>query len=110
MTIKEKYVAWRLEHQLHFVVPVGVDLHLHRVHVLVLFSFSFFWIDDNSSFYIVFWYDFSFYFVYFFIVGEILQPSGGHVQCNGILIAGMAPDLSYDNNTRSERLIFWGMK
>jgi len=37
MTIKEKYVAWRLEHQLHFVVRVGVDLHLHRVHVLVIF-------------------------------------------------------------------------
>ena len=36
MTIKEKYLAWRLEHQLHFVVRVGVDLHLHRVHVLVL--------------------------------------------------------------------------
>jgi len=35
MTIKEKYLAWRLEHQLHFVVRVGVDLHLHRVHVLV---------------------------------------------------------------------------
>ena len=45
----------------------------------------------------------------FFIVGEILQPSGGHVQgkYKGILIAGMAPDLSYDN-TRSERLIFLG--
>ena len=45
----------------------------------------------------------------FFIVGEILQPSGGHVQGKGILllIAGMAPDLSYDN-TRSERLIFFG--
>ena len=41
----------------------------------------------------------------FFIVGEILQPSGGHVQGKGILIAGMGPDLSYDN-TRSERLIF----
>ena len=45
----------------------------------------------------------------FFIVGEILQPSGGHVQVKGILIAGMAPDLSYDN-TRSERLNFSGMK
>ena len=45
----------------------------------------------------------------FFIVGEILQPSGGHVQSKGILIAGMAPDLSYDN-TRSERLNFSGMK
>jgi len=45
----------------------------------------------------------------FCIVGEILQPSGGHVQGKGILIAGMAPDLSYDN-TRSERLIFWGIK
>jgi len=53
-----------------------------------------------------FWYDFS-YFIYFFIVGEILQPSGGHVQGKGILIAGMTPDLSYDN-TRSERLNFWG--
>ena len=42
----------------------------------------------------------------FFIVGEILQPSGGHVQGKGILIARMGPDLSYDN-TRSERLIFW---
>ena len=37
MTIKEKYLAWRLEHQLHFVVRVGVDLHLHRVHVLVYY-------------------------------------------------------------------------
>jgi len=37
----------------------------------------------------------------FFIVGEILQPSGGHVQGKVILITGMAPDLSYDN-TRSE--------
>ena len=45
----------------------------------------------------------------FFIVGEILQPGGGHVQGKGILIAGMAPDLSYDN-TRSERLNFSGMK
>jgi len=44
-----------------------------------------------------------------FIVGEILQPSGVHVQGNGILIAGMAPDLSYDN-TRSEGLNFSGMK
>ena len=41
----------------------------------------------------------------FFIVGEILQPSGGHVQGKGILIAGMGSDLSYDN-TRSERLNF----
>ena len=40
MTIKEKYVAWRLEHQLHFVVRVGVDLHLHRVHVLVHIAFT----------------------------------------------------------------------
>jgi len=44
-----------------------------------------------------------------FIVGEIVQPSGGHVQRKGVLIAGMAPDLSYDN-TRSERLYFSGMK
>ena len=43
----------------------------------------------------------------FFIVGEILQPSGGHVQGKVILITGMAPDLSYDN-TRSEQLNFWG--
>ena len=41
-----------------------------------------------------------------FLVGEILQPSGGHVQGKGILSAGMAPDLSYDNTRR----IFWGMK
>jgi len=54
-------------------------------------------------------YDFSFYVIYFFIVGEILQPSGGHVQGEGILIAAMAPDLSYDN-TCSERLNFSGMK
>ena len=40
----------------------------------------------------------------FFIVGEILQPSGGHVQGKGILIAGMAPDLS------SERLNCLGMR
>jgi len=52
-------------------------------------------------------YDFSFYFIYFFIVGEILQRSGGHVQGKGILIPRMAPDLSYDN-TRSERLNFFG--
>ena len=45
----------------------------------------------------------------FFIVGEILQPSGGHVQGKGILIVRMAPDLSYDN-TRSERLNFSGIK
>jgi len=45
----------------------------------------------------------------FFIVGEILQPSGGYVQGKGILIAGMAPDLSYDN-TGSKRLNFSGMK
>ena len=45
----------------------------------------------------------------FFIVGEILQPSGGQVQGKGILIAGMAPDLSCDH-TRSERLNFLGMK
>jgi len=43
-----------------------------------------------------------------FIVGEILQPSGGHVQGKGILIAGMAPDLSYDN--ANERLNFSRMK
>ena len=55
--------------------------------------------------FIFFWYDFSFYF----IVGEILQHSSGHVQGKGILIAGMGPDLSYDN-TRSERLNFSGMK
>jgi len=45
----------------------------------------------------------------FFIVGEILQPSGGYVQGKGILIVGMGPDLSYDN-TCSERLNFSGMK
>ena len=45
----------------------------------------------------------------FFIVGEILQPSGGHVQGKGILIAGVAPDLSFDS-PRSERLNFSGMK
>ena len=49
------------------------------------------------------------FFYLVFIVGEILQPSGGHVQGKGILIAGMAPDLSYDN-TRSERSNFSGMK
>ena len=40
-------------------------------------------------------------FSFFFTVGEILQPSGGHVQGKGILIAGMAPDLSYDNTQRA---------
>ena len=45
----------------------------------------------------------------FFTVGEILQPSGSHVQGKWILIAGMAPDLSCDN-TLSERLNFSGMK
>ena len=45
----------------------------------------------------------------FFIVGEILQPIGGHVQGKGILIAGMSPDLSYDN-TCSKWLNFSGMK
>ena len=49
------------------------------------------------------------FILFTFIVDEILQPSGGHVQGKGILIAGMAPDLSYDN-TRSERLNFSGMK
>ena len=43
------------------------------------------------------------------MVGEILQPSGGHMQGKGILIARMGPDLSYDN-TRSEQLNFSGMK
>ena len=43
----------------------------------------------------------------FFIVREILQPSGGLVQGKGILIARIGPDPSYDN-TRSERLNFWG--
>jgi len=48
----------------------------------------------------------------FFIVCEILQPSDGHVQGKGILIAGVAPDLSYDNTrgNRSERLNFSGTK
>jgi len=50
-----------------------------------------------------------FSFTVFFIVHEILQPSSGHVQGKGILIAGMAPNLSYDN-TRSEWLNFSGMK
>ena len=47
----------------------------------------------------------------FFIVGEILQPTGGHVQGKGMLglIAEMGPDLSYDN-THRERLNFTGMK
>ena len=45
----------------------------------------------------------------FLIVGEILQPSGGHMQGKGILIAGMGPELSYDN-TLSEWLNFSGMK
>ena len=45
----------------------------------------------------------------FYIVCEILQPSGGDVQGKGILIARMGPDLSYDN-TRSERLNISGMK
>ena len=49
------------------------------------------------------------FILFSFLVGEILQPSGGHVQGKGILIAGMAPDLSYDN-ARSERLNFSGMK
>jgi len=47
------------------------------------------------------------FILFIFIVGEILQPSGCHMQGKGILIAGMAPDLSYDN-TRSERLNFLG--
>ena len=58
--------------------------------------------------YFLVWFKFLFYLV-FFIVGEILQPSGGHMQGKGILIARMGPDLSYDN-TRSERLNFSGMK
>ena len=41
-----------------------------------------------------------------FIVGEILQPSGGHVQGKGILIARMAPDLSYDNTHTASSWIF----
>ena len=36
----------------------------------------------------------------FFIVCEILQPSGGHVQGKGVLITGMAPNHSYDNTQR----------
>ena len=35
---------------------------------------------------------------------EILQPSGGHVQGKGILIAGMAPDLSYSRHAASGRI------
>jgi len=62
---------------------------------------------------LVFIYFFGMIFVFilfsFLIVGEILQPSGGHVQGKGIIIAGMALDLSYDN-TRSEQLNFSGMK
>jgi len=65
--------------------------------------------NDNSSFYIVFVMILVFILFSFFIVGEILQPSGGHVQGKRILITGMAPDLSYDN-IRSERLNFSGMK
>ena len=49
------------------------------------------------------------FILFSFIVGEILQPSGSHVQGKGILITGMAPDLSYDN-PHSERLNFSGMK
>jgi len=49
------------------------------------------------------------FILFSFIVGEILQPSGGHMQGKGILNAGMAPDLSYDN-TRSERLNFLGIE
>ena len=44
-----------------------------------------------------------------FILFSFFIVSSGHVQDNGILIAGMAPDLSYDN-TRSELLNFSGMK
>ena len=46
----------------------------------------------------------------FFIVGEILQPSGGHMQGKGILIAGMAPDLSYDNTQRAVEFLWNEMK
>ena len=49
------------------------------------------------------------FILFSFYSGEILQPSGGHVQGKGILIAGKAPDLGYDN-TRSKRLNFSGMK
>ena len=49
------------------------------------------------------------FILFCFIVSEILQPSGGHVQGKGLLIAGMAPDLRYDN-ARSERLNISGMK
>jgi len=46
-------------------------LKLISVLVFILFSMSeflfylvlVFWINDNSSYYIVFWYDFSFYFI-----------------------------------------------
>jgi len=54
-------------------IPTSEKLGLKLISVLVfiLFSsqnfyfiyFSFFWINDNSSFYVVFWYDFSFYFI-----------------------------------------------
>ena len=40
----------------------------------------------------------------FFIVGEILKPSGGYVQGKGILIAGMAPDLSYDSRSKLNKI------
>ena len=48
--------------------------------------------NDNSSFYIFFGMILVFILFSFFIVGEILQPSGGHVQGKGILIARMGPD------------------
>ena len=79
-TSRRKYT---LHHYVDVVVSDILVLKLISVLVFILFSF--------------------------FIVGEILQPSGGHVQGKGILIAGMAPDLSYDN-TRNERLNFSGMK
>jgi len=44
----------------------------------------------------------------FLIVSEILQPSGGHMQSKGILIAEWLQILAMI--TRSERLNFSGMK
>ena len=41
----------------------------------------------------------------FFIVGEILQPSGGYVQGKWILIAGMAPAVEFFGNEMKIKLV-----
>jgi len=70
--MSDKRVERICQYRLSFTVGLVSDilvLKLISVSVFILFSSQnfylvlVFWISDNSSFYIVFWYDFSFYFI-----------------------------------------------